>query len=161
VDGHLNLRLGDGDNSFLLGGGISGFPATTLGGFLNYRGGSGADDIRIGAEVILGTAMRVHAGGGENSFELLSPGDLRSLTYRGGAGHDVFTLGEEGGERLRARVYLGDGNDEATVRTIDVLDLRIDGGANGDEADEKDILRAVADIAGMTARRFESVLIIP
>ena len=86
---------------------------------------------------------------------------VRWSNDRGGTGHDVFTLGEEGGERLRARVYLGDGNDEATVRTIDVLDLRIDGGANGDEADEKDILRAVADIAGMTARRFESVLIIP
>ncbi len=161
VDGNLTLRLGDGDNSLLLGGGATGFADPTLHGRLNYLGGSGADTVTVSEEVILGSAVRILAGDGENSFDLSAAGDLRSLLYRGGAGHDVFTLGEAGGESLRARVSLGDGNDEATVLAAQVLDLRIDGGAQGSDPDEADILHAIAEIAGMTALRFESVVTFP
>lgn len=161
VDKHLTLRLGDGDNSLVLGGGAAGFPAARLAGRLDYVGGAGADSVIIEDEVMLGTAMRVVAGDGENTLELLAPGDLRALLYRGGSGRDVFTLGDEGGASLRAHVHLGDGNDEANVLAKDVLSLRIDGGANGTEPDEMDVLHAVADIAGMTARRFESIIVIP
>ena len=160
-ENQITFRLGDGDNSVIVGGGAAGFPATTLNGPLNYLGGSGADSVIIGEEVLLNTALRVLAGDGENSLELRAPGDLRSLIYRGGAGGDAFTLGGTGGEFLRAQVNLGDANDQATVLAANVLSLRIDGGANGPEPDEMDILHAVADIAGMTARRFESIIIVP
>jgi hypothetical protein len=161
VDGNLLVRLGAGENRLQVGGGVQGFGATTVRGSLRYFGGSGADTIRIELGVILGATMAVTAGHGENSLDLLSPGDLTSLTYRGGDHFDAFTLGADGGEFLRARVSLGHASDHATIHNVNLLSLRIDAGSDGGLHSEFDVLRLAGDIAQITHRGFESVQTIP
>ncbi|MHA3774949.1 hypothetical protein ACXR0O_25805 [Verrucomicrobiota bacterium sgz303538] len=153
VDGDIKLKLGEGENSFLLGGGNPAEPggSTILGGSLNYTGGFGSDFIKISAEATLGSTMKVRPGGGDNALELLTADKLTALTYQGGKGADTFTFGIQGGDFLRARVNLGGGSDQATISNTRALSLRLDGG------DGTDVLNAVDAIAGLIARRFEPI----
>jgi hypothetical protein len=145
----VRLVLGDGNNDVEL-------QSANIRGGLTYQGGAGTDLFQAGFNNTLAGVLNIKAGNGFNGVSLISTTLLRDFVYTGGIDTDVVVVGDgttaTSAGFVRAKIKLGDGNDELQVRDSVFRSFVADGGAGSD------LFRRVATVltAGLLATNFET-----
>ncbi len=116
----IQVKLGNGDNSFLLTGGAA--------NALSYRGGSGADLVQLAATVKDSAALKL--GAGDNSVTVT--GALGRLDVNAGDGVDSVSIAAGATVDDSVKLSLGSGNNTAAIGGAIEGSLAYEGRAGND-----------------------------